>query len=240
MDEKELRAALEDPKKNVLISAGAGAGKTELMAKAILNKLNGNRELEPSQVVAITFTNAAAEELRERINKKYREFKKNNASFRDIRTDDINISTIHSFCSSLIRQRTFDCGLEVSPAFSEDEAEKEYFIKAFIRQYISDHTNETGYLQEYWGKKTRGIIYDNAFDLLRRPGLDIQFSNCKTDFDTETRKPWFSALEEKAKAFCDNQGKNINSHFVTIKKKLSDYKAWKIPGKKIITVSLLR
>jgi len=232
MDEKKLRADLENPQENVLISAGAGAGKTELMAKAILNKLNGNSELEPSQVVAITFTNAAAEELRERINKKYREFKKKNASFRDIRTDDINISTIHSFCSSLIRQRTFDCGLEVSPAFSEDEAEKEYFIKAFIRQYISDHKNETQYLQEYWGKKTRGIIYDNAFDLLKRPGLDIRSSSDKTAFDTEIRKTWFSDLEPKAEDFCKNQENNIKSHFVTIKKKISDYKTWKNSEKK--------
>ena len=50
---------------SVAISAGAGSGKTRVLAERILNFLA--RGVRPAQIVAVTFTEAAAAELRERV-----------------------------------------------------------------------------------------------------------------------------------------------------------------------------
>ena len=205
--EDELRSRLENPEKNYIVSAGAGAGKTEMMSKAVLNMLNHDRELQPSQVVAITFTNAAVEELRKRINDKYRAMRKENEDFRKINTDDINVSTIHSFCSSLVRQRVFDCGLGVSPDYSEENGDEDRIVMQFIRDFLNAPENRSDFLvlREYWGNDTAGVIFDNAVSLLEIPGLDIQgeyiTANPKRNSFMHDFKSCFEKIEEAAQDF---------------------------------------
>ncbi|MBQ9461501.1 MAG: UvrD-helicase domain-containing protein [Clostridia bacterium] len=201
--EDELRSRLENPDKNYIVSAGAGAGKTEMMSKAVLNMLNGDRELQPSQTVVITFTNAAVEELRKRINEKYHAMRKADADFREINTDDINVSTIHSFCSSLVRQRVFDCGLGIAPDYSEESEGSDGIVMQFIRDHMNDRKNriELMLLREYWGSDTANVIFDNASGVLKIPGLDIQgeyiSDNPKRE---EFRKSFSSCFAEIEKA----------------------------------------
>jgi len=54
---------------NVFIEAGAGTGKTETIVRRIVNQLYLNSNLKMNQVAAITFTEKAAAELRERFRK---------------------------------------------------------------------------------------------------------------------------------------------------------------------------
>lgn len=173
-EELELRKKLETTDKNILISAGAGAGKTELMARAVLNHLNLRKELKESQVVVITFTNAAAEELRKRINDRYYEMRRKNSSFRILCTDDINISTIHSFCANLVRQRAIDCELGVYPAYSDEKKDYTDEIKRFLRKYISENAKEYSRLKKYWGNNTYGVVFNNLSAVAMKRGFDIQ------------------------------------------------------------------
>lgn len=173
-DEIALRKELEDTDKNILISAGAGAGKTELMSRAVLNRLNKNQELQESQVVVITFTNAAAEELRDRINIRYQEFRRKDKDFREINTDDIVISTIHSFCAGLVRQRAFDCGFGVAPIYSDNSAGNDDEMKRFIRSFIDSHNKEYSLLRKYWGYNAYKVIWESFQDIAPKSGLDIQ------------------------------------------------------------------
>ena len=149
---------LNRDKKNIIISAGAGAGKTEMLSKSILTRLISDPSLEPSQVVAITFTNAATEELKTRLYKKYEELEqeaqKNGTDIRKINIDEIFVSTIHSFCSSLITQMSFECGLGISPEFEEKtDMEQDRSVDVFIREYIRRHS-EYDALREYNGYST--------------------------------------------------------------------------------------
>lgn len=119
----EQQAALSTRDVGVALDAGAGCGKTFVLTERYLSHLDPNiaETAELSEVVAITFTDAAAREMRERIRKKCRErFLKADASsaahWRQLleSLDEARVSTIHSLCTSLIRQYAIELGIDPS------------------------------------------------------------------------------------------------------------------------------
>src|SRR5580765_8390225 len=75
----------------LLVLAGPGTGKTTTLVEAVVDRIE-NRGLDPSQVLVLTFSRKAAEELRDRITARLR------------RTTSMPISsTFHSFCYGLLR-----------------------------------------------------------------------------------------------------------------------------------------
>ena len=112
---------------NVFVEAGAGAGKTTLIVSRIMNQLKHG--MAPEKIVVITFTNAAAEELRSRITKKVREESvKEGLSESEQKylqralqqMDLMKISTIHSFCFTLLKERIFDAKLPMNARLIEE------------------------------------------------------------------------------------------------------------------------
>ena len=91
MNAQQLRAVLhtEGP---VRVAAGPGTGKTRVLTARIAH-LVANQRVPPSRVVAVTFTNKAARELRERIT----------ALLGPARADAVTMGTFHSLCLSLLR-----------------------------------------------------------------------------------------------------------------------------------------
>ncbi len=114
-------AALTDHDRTLLVEAGAGSGKTALMAGRVALLIAAG--VQPSEIVAITFTEAAASELLERIERSVRsllygqvplELKDaipdglsdgQRAHLQDgaATLDEITCTTIHGFCQQLIR-----------------------------------------------------------------------------------------------------------------------------------------
>ncbi|RJX28140.1 MAG: hypothetical protein C4525_17130 [Desulfarculus sp.] len=87
---------------NLCLTAGAGAGKTTRLVEtyaALLAGRDGPSPLEPSQIVAITFTDKAAAEMRSRIVQKL-----GGRSGQAATLAWAPISTIHSFCAQLLRE----------------------------------------------------------------------------------------------------------------------------------------
>ncbi len=83
----------------LLILAGAGSGKTRVITYRIAY-LIGDRHAEPGQVLAVTFTNKAADEMRERVE--------------SLIGEDANgvwLSTFHSLCARLLRREAPKVGL---------------------------------------------------------------------------------------------------------------------------------
>lgn len=135
MSEDEKRKEIEtDLSLNMFVEAGAGAGKTTLIVRRIVNMLKNG--YEPSEIVAITFTNKAAEELRSRIQKEAGSAASASDTLSDklYRLDEMNISTIHSFCSVLLKEQGGAAGLPQDLVLIQDNEEKE-----LKRKYLNDY-----------------------------------------------------------------------------------------------------
>ena len=114
------RARAVDPRFNVALEASAGTGKTRVLVDRYVNLLRAG--VDPSNILAITFTRKAAAEMRDRIMATLSVAAERGeipfARWRDLRdrTADIAISTIDAFCLSLLRE--FPLEADLDPAFS--------------------------------------------------------------------------------------------------------------------------
>jgi DNA helicase-2/ATP-dependent DNA helicase PcrA len=110
-------AAVNHPGGPALIVAGPGTGKTAVLALRIARLVQGG--FDPSSILAITFTNKAAAELRERIKK----------TIGEASTARLTSTTFHAFCLSVLREHAAEAGL--APGFTVlAEEEKEAFLKS--------------------------------------------------------------------------------------------------------------
>ena len=92
----------------VFVSAGAGTGKTTVLVERFV-KAVCERGLSIDSVLVITYTERAAGELRSRIRDRLVELERHDLA-REI--DRAWISTIHGFCSRLLRNHPFEAGLD--------------------------------------------------------------------------------------------------------------------------------
>ena len=99
--QREAAEALDGP---VLVLAGAGTGKTRVLTARIANLL-AQRKAWPSQILAVTFTNKAAREMRDRI-----------ASLVGPMAQDLWLGTFHSIAARILRRHAELVGLQ--PNFS--------------------------------------------------------------------------------------------------------------------------
>jgi double-strand break repair helicase AddA len=108
--QNQITKRATDTSKSVHLSASAGSGKTRALKGRYLALLDAldNRSLNIDQVVAITFTDKAAAEIKERVMRSLPE-----AMLKKIirGRQDLRISTIHSFCMNLLKRYPIEAGL---------------------------------------------------------------------------------------------------------------------------------
>jgi len=134
------QCAIAFPDENLLLSAAAGSGKTATLTARILALLEGEKA-RLSQMLIVTYTRAAAAELRERIGKKITEAAKSTGSRKMARhlTDlpGADISTIHAFLYRTLRPSFAALGL--SPDFTiGDEAVIDTLRQDAMRDTLDD------------------------------------------------------------------------------------------------------
>ncbi len=96
---KEQKEAVLHDKGPLLIVAGAGTGKTTVITQRIVNLIE-KKLVTPEEILAVTFTEKAASEMEERVDK-----------LLEIGYVDLWISTFHSFCERMLRENALDIGL---------------------------------------------------------------------------------------------------------------------------------
>lgn len=107
---KEQKEAVLDERNNLLILACAGSGKTMTITYKIAYEIEQGF-VYPSQVCAVTFTNRAAKEMRERLEK----------LLPDVDTSKMVVRTFHSLCASLLRRFGESVGLGPNFTIYDDD-----------------------------------------------------------------------------------------------------------------------
>jgi DNA helicase-2/ATP-dependent DNA helicase PcrA len=109
----------------LLIVAGAGSGKTRVLAHRIAHLLAA-RDVRPGQILAITFTNKAAGEMRDRV-----------ASLIGARSQGMWVSTFHSACVRILRREAAHVGLK-STFSIYDAADSQRLMSMVLRDIDLD------------------------------------------------------------------------------------------------------
>ncbi len=142
---REQGLAIRLREKDILVSAGAGAGKTRVLVNRLAEMImDPEKPVTVDRFLVMTFTNAAAEEMKERIigelNQRLEKDRGNRYLRKQIRmVRHADISTVHSFCNHLIRTHFQEAGID--PAFRIGE-EGELFL---LRQKAMEDLLEKAY-----------------------------------------------------------------------------------------------
>ena len=142
-------------KRLVSINASAGSGKTYQLAKRYIQILSKEEKIPIGSIVAITFTNKASHEMKERIFKFLKSIYKGERIFNDLKIerdralkllvdiinnyDDFYVTTIDSFMNRILK--AFSVELKIYPDYDITFDENEIFEIAF-NDFITDKDNE--------------------------------------------------------------------------------------------------
>lgn len=123
LNEEQLQAVTA-PLGPVLVLAGAGSGKTRVLTNRIIYLVE-ELKVDPSNILAITFTNKAANEMKQRLWQS------------DCQAYKMHISTIHSFCATLLRREAELTGRNSNfSIYAEDE--KKSVVKRAVKSVDSE------------------------------------------------------------------------------------------------------
>ncbi|API89544.1 helicase-exonuclease AddAB subunit AddA [Marinilactibacillus sp. 15R] len=158
--------SIHDDGKNLLISASAGSGKTTVLVQRVIEKIK--KGIGVDELLVVTYTNAAAREMKERIQRAIQKEinqTKDSALRRHLvqqlpLLNQANISTLHSFCLKVIRR--FYYLIDLDPVF----------------RLLTDETENILMKEEVWND-LREKLYgeeDSMFQILAET-----YSNDRTD-----------------------------------------------------------
>jgi ATP-dependent exoDNAse (exonuclease V) beta subunit len=201
-DEEDRRRILEDLESSLFVEAAAGTGKTTGLIQRILSVVrSGLGSLET--IVAVTFTEKAAGELKLRVREEIERSRSANPSERELAhldkaLEDLevsHISTIHGFCADLLRENPIAAG--VDPLFTvmpEDEARllAGSAFEGWFQQTLSDPPEGISrILRRPRGASreigTRDLLRDAAWSLIEHRDYEASWTkkslNRKEDID---------------------------------------------------------
>lgn len=170
--QKEVILHQEGP---LLVIAGAGSGKTKVLTNKIAYLLE--KRISPYDILAITFTNKAAEEMKERI--------KLNASSFNVKA--LWVSTFHSMCNRILRKNIEVLGYSARYNIY-DSSDQEVLIKKVIKELNIDDKKFT----------FKSILY--GISVLKNNLIDPQEAGKKaTDYFEEIVAKIYKRYQEKLK-----------------------------------------
>ena len=121
LNDAQKKAVLNPVESCTKIVAGAGTGKTKIISKRfvklVFDLINQGIENPQSKILVITFTDKAANEMKGRI---LQELEENNIPV--LNSQDLWISTFHSFCMRILKKYSIEAGL--SPSFKMGEEQQ--------------------------------------------------------------------------------------------------------------------
>ena len=135
--------AINAREKNILVSAAAGSGKTAVLVERVIQRiLDINDATDVDRLLVVTFTNAAAAEMKTRISKKLSEILKAQPNNLNVLKQlsllpTAQICTIDSFCINLVRENFFSLDIEQDFKIL-DEAQAQLLEREVIEELIEE------------------------------------------------------------------------------------------------------
>lgn len=170
-------------KGDLLVSASAGSGKTAVLTERIINLIL-NYGVSINEILIITFTNAAASEMSERILKNLElRVNEDNKDFLEEQIfliSNSNIQTFHSFCLDVLKNNYYKLNLDSNIKILKDSQRKimidEVIEEVFSNYYNEKNENFISVVNKYGGKysdeKLREFIIQIYNFILTKPNID--------------------------------------------------------------------
>ena len=198
--------AIDASNHTILVSAAAGSGKTAVLVERIVQLIRGGFHLD--RMLIVTFTKAAAAEMRQRLNKR---LLKEAATSPDTfgaaldALESTEISTIHAFCQKVLRNNFQAVGIDPMVRPCDDQMKKVLFEAAWLDAFnalLEEGNPDFMELAHAWDQPrllemTHGL-YDflmslpNPFDWLEQAIAQV---NCQP----YEQHPWVQVLLQHAK-----------------------------------------
>lgn len=133
MQEKAL-----DMQQSVCVTASAGTGKTFILTQRYIKCLRSGH-IDAGKILALTYTDKAAAEMREKIEYEIREEFKRTGEFKEVLENihKCSISTFHGFCASLLKEYPIEAGIE--PGFTiMDDLDRSELVTTTIHDILNN------------------------------------------------------------------------------------------------------
>lgn len=209
----EQALAINTIKSNVSLLAGAGSGKTYVLMKRFVQILRADVSVNPTNIVAITFTRKAADEIKGRVRQAVSEcVEQAQNDLERLRwqehlqkVESAPISTIHSLCSRILRDNPVETQLDPEFTILED-FEAQDFFKETLQQYLRKNIKENAALRRL--VQTYGVnsfvnqvtaLGDKLSELVHEDNLAEPYLKAKEELPALQQK-LFAAVREVIEA----------------------------------------
>jgi len=146
----DQRRAIAEEGKTILVNAGAGSGKTSVLAARVMRKLQQGVDID--RLVILTFTNAAAAEMRSRIKQNIRKDPTLTAQLK--RLDNAVISTFDSFTLRIVRQNHYlldlPRNLEIADSAYLQGMESAVLTETMAKRYAAGNPDFLAAIERIW------------------------------------------------------------------------------------------
>ena len=199
---KEQLDAITLSGENILVSAGAGSGKTAVLSERVLNKIDNNVHL--NELLILTFTKAAALEMKQRIRKKVKDNKEELN-----RLNSAYITTFDSFALSVVKKyhylKNISKDIEITDESIVKLKEQQIIDDLFEQLYLKADKNFLSLIDKYCVKEDK-MLKNNILNIAKKvnekSNSDYFIENIKNNYFEEDNlksiyKDYLKYLENK-------------------------------------------
>ncbi|SCP99204.1 helicase-exonuclease AddAB subunit AddA [Anaerobium acetethylicum] len=227
---EEQQKVIDLRNRNMLVSAAAGSGKTAVLVERIIKMITDkDAPVDIDRLLVVTFTNAAAAEMRERVSsaieKKLEEDPKDSMLQRQLTLiHNAQITTIHSFCLYVIRNNFHV--IDLDPGFRVADEGELKLMKSDIAEGLLEDCYEEGreefyhFIECYSPGKTDSGIEELILQLyqfsMSYPWPEEWLENCKKAYEADSladigESVWMKKLLEHAGLILADAKQSIRS-----------------------------
>ncbi len=154
----------------LLLSAAAGSGKTSVLVERFVRAIREDG-VAPARILAMTFTERAAGELRERVRERLLSLGERDAA-RD--AEAASVGTFHGFCARLLRAHALAAGLDPDFAILDDGLAgrlRELAFRAAVQEFLEGERRDAVDLVAAYGIDALRMMIEGVHARLRSRGL---------------------------------------------------------------------